>query len=704
MIDVNKITSTLAKLPDALLQKYAQLNKADPYIMALAMSESNRRKAVRSAAPAQQGMQEQPKVVDQMVAEMAPVDAMGNVTGYAGGGYLPEEHGIGRLPTGDMNFADGGIVAFAGGGDVEHYQVGGSTAMKVGPDFVRLLQRIGIDYLDFARMSPADKAAALSKAEQAKAAATAAPTAAPAAQAAQGASTAYNAGKAASPYLEKAGRVAKAGALPVIGGGLAAAQGLSEIDSAKAFYDDPNVPLLEKGKQFARTGANTLFPLAGGIVGSGLSPVLGTAAGTAAGTGVAALIDDEGEALKQYRAKNEPPKGPTATENRAAVNKADAADRSQPAASTYGSGSPAITGSAESPSSVLSPSTLRSTGAGAGTRTGAGGTSSGGSNDIFSMESIKAAQKQAMGNSDYELGAMRNQLVEIRANTERRAQEALDRRNKEIAEEGDIYKDRSDRLAARGKKLEAQADQNLGLAVLNAGLAIMSTPGGLGMAIGKGAQVGTAQYAAGLKDLRAAQERLDEANDRIEDLRLNRKDLNKRDIRALEKERDSALAEGEKLTFNFAKDIYGLNRTDASKVFESYLQGQRTKYEQEQQTKRTMAQISASNDGRAKQLWAGLMQKHGNDPVAAAKEYNAIEAGDKPAQAAEKLVQDRVGEYEKANKMQLAMMTPAQRAAELRNRTEQYRKDIYTQLNLTPKMGAGSSGNSGFKLLGVESP
>jgi hypothetical protein len=63
-----------------------------------------------------------------------------------------------------------------------------------------------------------------------------------------------------------------------------------------------------------------------------------------------------------------------------------------------------------------------------------------------------------------------------------------------------------------------------------------------------------------------------------------------------------------------------------------------------------------------------------------------------------------VGEYEKANKMQLAMMTPAQRAAELRNRTEQYRKDIYTQLNLTPKMGAGSSGNSGFKLLGVESP
>jgi hypothetical protein len=630
---------------------------------------------------------------------------MGNVTGYAEGGYLPEEHGIGRLPTGNMNFANGGIVAFAGGGDVEHYQVGGSTAMKAGPDFVRLLQRIGIDYLDFARMSPADKAAALSKAEQAKAAATAAPTAAPAAQAAQSASTAYNAGKATSPYLEKAGRVAKAGALPVIGGGLAAAQGLSEIDSAKAFYDDPNVPLLEKGKQFARTGANTLLPLAGGIVGSGVTPVLGTAAGTAAGTGLAALIDDEGEALKQYRAKNEPPKGPTATDNRAAVNKADAADRSQPASNTYGSGSPAITGSsdASSPSSVLSPSTLRSTGAGAGagTRTGAGGVSSGGSKDIFSMESLKAAQKQAMGDSDYEFGALKNQAVEFSSKANQRAQEALDRRTKEIETEGDVYKDRGDRLLARGKKLEAQSDQNLGLAILNAGLAIMSTPGGLGMAIGKGAQVGTAQYAAGLKDLRAAQERLDEANDRIEDLRLNRKDLNKRDIRALEKDRDAALSDSEKLIYQLAKDRYGLKHTEASKVFESYLQGQRTQYEQEQMTKRTMAQISASNDSRAKQVWAGLMQKHGNDPVAAAVEWNALEAGNKPVQTAEKLVQDRVSDWEKSNKMQLAVMTPAQRAAELRNRTEQYRKDIYTQLNLTPKMGADSSGSSGFTLKGV---
>jgi hypothetical protein len=56
-----------------------------------------------------QGMQEQPKVVDQMVAEMAPQQ-------------LPEEMGIGQLPAGEMNFAGGGIIAFADGGGVERYQ------------------------------------------------------------------------------------------------------------------------------------------------------------------------------------------------------------------------------------------------------------------------------------------------------------------------------------------------------------------------------------------------------------------------------------------------------------------------------------------------------------------------------------------------------------------------------------------------------
>ena len=690
-INVNKITSTLAKLGDPELQQYAQMHKNDPYIMALAISESNRRKEVRAA---DQDAQEQPTVVDQMVAEMAPQE-------------LPEDQGIGQLPAGDMNFAGGGIVAFADGGDVERYAPGGVT--KAGPDFIRFLQNMGVDYMDFAASPAADRAALTDMFEQTRGAPGAATTSAAPAQAAPNTSKSFAAGQAARPYLQKAGSAVKTGAVPVLGAGLSATQGLSEIDTAEKFLNDPNVSAFDKAKQFGRTAARTALPYVGGIVGSGVTPFVGTAGGALVGTGLASIIDAEGEALKKYRAAKEPSKGPTAGQNREALNQAEAASRSDanvygqpiPDAAANAAAATAGTTNAVKPSSVLSGTALSgnkaSVGAGAGT---AGGKAPAAVNNPFSMESIKEAQKKATGDADYEIGALRNQLVELKSRTEQRAQEALDRRKTEIEEEGDVYKDRSDRLVERGKKLDLQKDQNTGLALLNAGLAIMSTPGNLATAIGKGAQVGTAQYASGLKDLRAAQERLEEANDRIEDLRMNRKDLNKRDIRTLEQARDTALADGEKLIFGFAKDVYGMNRKQSDEVFSQYLQGQRTIYEQGEQTKRTLATINASNDGRTKQIWAGLMQKHGNDPVAAAVEYNALEQGNKPIQTAETLVQNRVGEWEKANKMQLNLMgSQAERDAAVRSATQRIRNDIYTQMKLTPTMGAGASSTAGFRIV-----
>lgn len=118
MINVNQITSQLAKMPDQLLQKFAAMHKNDPYTVSLALSESNRRKDLRSAAQARMAGQQMPKVVDQEVAQMAPVDAMGNVTGA-----LPEDVGIGQLPAQNLRkMAGGGIVAFDEGGEVPRFQ------------------------------------------------------------------------------------------------------------------------------------------------------------------------------------------------------------------------------------------------------------------------------------------------------------------------------------------------------------------------------------------------------------------------------------------------------------------------------------------------------------------------------------------------------------------------------------------------------
>lgn len=99
MINIPQITSKLALMPDAALKQFAEMHKQDPYSFSLAISESNRRKQIRSQVPP---AQEQPKVADQELSAM---------------NQLPEDVGIGALPV-DMRMASGGIVAFDEGGDV----------------------------------------------------------------------------------------------------------------------------------------------------------------------------------------------------------------------------------------------------------------------------------------------------------------------------------------------------------------------------------------------------------------------------------------------------------------------------------------------------------------------------------------------------------------------------------------------------------
>jgi hypothetical protein len=124
MFDVNQITTTLRGMADRALQQYAMMNKGNPYVLSLAVAESNQRKQLRAAAQAKMAGQPQPKVVDQDIAGIAApaVDAMGNVTGMAAGG-LPEDQGIARIPAPNIkHMADGGIAGY----DDEGMAQGGS--------------------------------------------------------------------------------------------------------------------------------------------------------------------------------------------------------------------------------------------------------------------------------------------------------------------------------------------------------------------------------------------------------------------------------------------------------------------------------------------------------------------------------------------------------------------------------------------------
>lgn len=105
----------------------------------------------------------------------------------------------------------------------------------------------------------------------------------------------------------------------------------------EGFYNDPEVPVLEKGKQWLRDVAEPVAGYVGGAIGAGAgsvaSPVAGTIAGGlagyAGGAGLAnVLIDDEGEALRKWKEANQPA-APAAT---AAPAQGAAAEKTPPAA------------------------------------------------------------------------------------------------------------------------------------------------------------------------------------------------------------------------------------------------------------------------------------------------------------------------------------------------------------------------------------
>lgn len=420
MINVNQITSQLARMPDPALQKYAQMHKNDPYIMALAMSEFNRRKEVRSGA--QMNAPEQPKVVDQAIASMAQP--------------MPEDVGIAQLPAGNMEFADGGIVAFDEGGEVERYQSGGMM-----DGFFITPEQMALDEL---RRQEALRRQAAKRAEEARYNALVEGRQPPAAAAA-----------AAAPSSARPGPTAPAATAP----GNAA-------------------PAPDTGGPRRNVGTRTPRPDAGG------PELLG---------------------------------GPGTTTGAAGIT-----------------GLPTM----QSPSQMYQ-SAL----------------------DAVPLVDPTAGMREELG----------KEVV-------RGPKERLRKRQEEIEAEGDVFAGRGERIGQREAKLKDYESTNQNLALINAGLAVMSTPGGLATALGKGARVGTEQYAAGLDKIRAAQERIEDAKDSLDTLRLNRADMNKKDIRSLEADVDRAQVDAKKLGIEGLTLAYDLRYKQASELFKGTLEQAKTVY------------------------------------------------------------------------------------------------------------------------------
>ena len=120
--ELSNISDNLAMMPDPALQKFAQLHRQDPYMVSLALSESNRRKKLRTAKQGQAGAMPQPRVVDAAIQGMTPAPAPVAQT------QLPENQGIAQISAPNMRtLADGGIAGYED--DEEGMATGGMGGM-----------------------------------------------------------------------------------------------------------------------------------------------------------------------------------------------------------------------------------------------------------------------------------------------------------------------------------------------------------------------------------------------------------------------------------------------------------------------------------------------------------------------------------------------------------------------------------------------
>jgi hypothetical protein len=534
MINVNQITSQLARMPDQALQQYAMMHKNDPYTVSLALSESNRRKQMRDAAQGQQGMAPQPKVVDQGIAGMAAPSEMNpaqmealmqqldrkkeqEYREFTRGAApapqpMPEDVGIGALPAPNMQgMAGGGIVAFGGGGDVQRFDGGGAVdAARARRDAAQ--QTLYTYGLRQRRDDPQGFMAAQNEFNTAQ-------------QAVAAAEAAYAA--------EMSGT-----------GTTRAAMGAQDVGATKQFSTLPAVAPAVVPPVAAAPGAPTLrFPPTAPPASSVKTPpVAGPRPASAA--------------------SNKPPVAPVAPAAQAGLGDL---------ATTY--------------------------------------------SDILKKQDFKDP-------AEARLGALE---AKERAATEENKAALL----RDQAKFDDAYKGREKRLSDRELDIGKQKDTNTGLALLNAGLSIMSTPGGLATAIGKGAQVGTAQFAAGLDKIRSAQERLDDARDKMEDLKLNRAEMSAKQIRDAEKDIRNVGIDAEKRGIDGLRMAADVNRRTAADMFKATVDVgvNRERMESAQniaemqekgQSSRSAAQIAATLNTPDRLIFNKLLKDNNNDAVAAA--------------------------------------------------------------------------------------
>jgi hypothetical protein len=237
---------------------------------------------------------------------------------------------------------------------------------------------------------------------------------------------------------------------------------------------------------------------------------------------------------------------------------------------------------------------------------------------------IDALMAKLTRETDLAQGALRNQRVGLASQLEQEALGTKEEGEKRRKERGDVFAGKEARLAEREKGVAGLGDKYMGLALLQAGAAMMSTPGNLGSVIGKGIQVGSERYIAGIDKINAAKDKFAEARDRLDELRLNRDDMNDKEI----KEENSAIrrarVQGQQLLTEGATKDLEMSNANMREFFKAGVENIVTDKKirsaetiaaigESGANARSAAQIAATLSAPDKVLFAQALKKNDND-------------------------------------------------------------------------------------------
>ena len=174
---------------------------------------------------------------------------------------------------------------------------------------------------------------------------------------------------------------------------------------------------------------------------------------------------------------------------------------------------------------------------------------------------------------DTELNEIERRIREQGQAEESSAQQQLNRLKADITAQGPYGKDREAKLKAREERIGKEEGQAGGLALLEAGLAMMSGTSSNAFAnIGQGALAGTAAYRKSLDKISDAKDKLEDAYGRLEDVRFNQTNMNNSEIRKATADVEKAANAGLKSLTDFAVTRYGMSREDAKTMFTGAMQ------------------------------------------------------------------------------------------------------------------------------------